>query len=266
MLILQCEGEQNTSEKMPFLGNMKRYADNGGRVFADHLHSPWIRLGLPPWPATANWIGVGDDLPNPVTANVDTSFPKGNSFADWLVTVGASTTRGQLSIKEGQHSVDAPYGATRRWIYTDSPSSTQYLTFNTPVEAKTDNQCGRVVFTDVHVANVVKDSGGNVIAATSDLSHPDIPFPNGCKASLDLNAQEKALEFMFFDLSSCVQIETGTPVPPNIPKPGTAPTPPPVSTPAPPAPPPPPPPPPPPEAFLAARHGAQRLGSFVNPS
>ena len=60
MIMLQCEGEQLANEKMPFLGNMKRYADNGGRVFADHLHSSWIRTGLPPWPATANWIGVGN--------------------------------------------------------------------------------------------------------------------------------------------------------------------------------------------------------------
>ena len=67
----------------------------------------------------------------------------------------------------------------------------------------------------------------------------------GCTAPLTLTAQEKALEFMFFDLSSCVQVETGTPELPPIPMPGTAPTPPPVPTPAPPAPPPPPPPPPP---------------------
>ncbi len=38
---------------------------------------------------------------------------------------------------------------------------------------------------------------------------------------------------MFFDLSSCVQIDTGTPMTPPIPLPGTAPMPPPVSVPAP---------------------------------
>jgi hypothetical protein len=178
---------------------------------------------------------VQPDLPDPITVNVDTSFSKGNSFADWLVTVGASTTRGQFPLVQGQHSVDATFGSTRRWVYTTSPSSTQYLTFNTPVEAKADNQCGRVVFTDVHV------SLGN-----GDSSHPGAPgFPAGC-VTTTMSAQEKALEFTFFDLSSCVQLETGTPTIPPIPVPGTAPTPPPASTPAPPAPPPPPPPPPPP--------------------
>jgi hypothetical protein len=243
MLILQCEGEQLANEKMPFLGNMKRYADNGGRIFAGHLHSAWIRTGLPPWPATANWIGVGSDLPSPVTANIDTSFPKGGSMADWLVNTGASTTRGQISLIMGQHSVaDVTMPAARRWVWVPQNTndsqmrpSTQYLTFNTPVEAKADNQCGRVVFTDVHVS-----LGGG------DSSHPETPFPNGCVSPIPaLTAQEKTLEFMFFDLSSCVQLETGTPTIPPIPVPGTAPTPPPVSTPAPPAPPPPPPPPPP---------------------
>jgi hypothetical protein len=245
ILMLQCEGSQLENEKMPYLGNMKRYADNGGRVFADHLHSSWIRTGLPPWPATANWIGVGTDLPTPVTANVDTSFPKGAALADWLVNTGASPTRGQISLVMGQHSVatvNAPYA--RRWIWVPQNTadsarreSTQYLTFNTPVESAAANQCGRVVFTDVHVS-----------LGSGDSSHPGAPgFPAGCTGPSTLTAQEKALEFMFFDLSSCVQIETGTPMKPPIPVPGMAPTPPPVSTAAPPAPPPPPPPPPPPD-------------------
>jgi hypothetical protein len=244
IIMLQCEGEQLANEKAPFLGNMKRYADHGGRVFADHLHSAWIRTGLPPWPATADWIGVGTDLPTPVNASVDVSFPKGAALADWLVNNGASTTRGQISLVMGQHSVAAVNApAARRWIsvphnINDSAmrESTQYLTFNTPVESAAANQCGRVVFTDVHVS-----------LGSGDSSHPETPFPMGCTAPLTLTAQEKALEFMFFDLSSCVQLETGTPMTPPIPLPGTAPTPPPASMPAPPAPPPPPPPPPPPD-------------------
>jgi hypothetical protein len=255
MLILQCEGAQLEDEKMPHLGNMLRYANGGGRVFADHLHSAWIRLGLPPWPATAGWIGVAEDLPDPVTGQIDTSFPKGAALADWLVATNATPTRGQISLRAGQHSVtttNPPY--SQRWIYVPQNAndsamrpSTQYLTFNTPVEARAVNQCGRVVFTDIHVANVVLDGDGEAIPAMSDLSTPETPFPTGCKASLDLTPQEKALEFMFFDLSSCVQIETGQPMVPPIPLPGTAPTPPPTTGPAPPAPPPPPPPPPPPK-------------------
>src|SRR4029079_619996 len=138
----------------------KKYADHGGRVFADHLHSAWIRTGLPPPPAPADSSGVGDDLPSPVVASVDTSFPKGMALSQWLVNTGASTTAGQLSLVMGQHSVaEVTAPAARRWIWVpqnanDSAKrqSTQYLTFNTPVESAAANQCGRVVFTDVHVS------------------------------------------------------------------------------------------------------------------
>ena len=110
---------------------------------------------------------------------------------------------------------------------TDSAKreSTQYLTFNTPVESAAANQCGRVVFTDVHVS----------LGCGRQLASGRAGLPGrGCTGPLTLTAQEKALEFMFFDLSSCVQIETGTPMTPPIPLPGTAPTPPPVPAPAPP--------------------------------
>ncbi len=91
-----------------------------------------------------------------------------------------------------------------------------------------------MVFSDVHVS-----LGGGPV-------HGIEPFPLRCGTSLDMLPQEKALEFMLFDLSSCAQIETGTPVPPPVPPPGST-QPPPGATPPPPAPPPPPPPPPPPE-------------------
>jgi hypothetical protein len=240
VLILQCESGQLTSAKDPYLGNMKRYADSGGRIFVEHLHSYWIRAGLPPWPATANWAtSIQDDLTQPgmsINVTVDTSFPKGIAMADWLQATGASTTRGVFPVFEAQNSVFEVYGTTRRWIYTTSPATTQYLTFNTPVEARAENQCGRVVFTDVHVGT-----------ASGDSSDPAKPFPTACAAPIPaLSPQAKAIEFMFFDLSSCVQIDTGTPTTPPIPLPGMAPTPPPIPTAAPPAPPPPPPPPPPP--------------------
>ena len=208
VLILQCEGEQLESSKTraPNSANMKRYADSGGRIFAEHLHFPWFRKGPAPWPATAVWIGVGTDL-NDVAGTVDTSFFKGAAFADWLMAVGASTTRGQIPLTMAQHSVDAPLGSgTQRWIYTVAPltPSVQYLTFNTPVEEIADNQCGRTVFTDVHVG------------AGLGASHPDVAFPMGCLPLTALSAQQKALEFMLFDLSSCVLPDAVKPVPPPI--------------------------------------------------
>ena len=126
----------------------------------------------------------------------------------------------------------------QQWIYgqdtTRSPTKpvVEYFSLTTPVGSA--NVCGRMVFSDVHVSQ-----GGGTNAA--------VPFPTRCGAiPTDLSPQQKALEFMLFDLSSCAQIETGVPVPPPLPPTGTT-QPPPGTIPVPPAPPPPPPPPPPPE-------------------
>jgi hypothetical protein len=85
---------------------------------------------------------------------------------------------------------------TERWIYQGN--STKYMSFNTPQGKPPAEQCGRAVFSDIHVA---ADSGGR-------------KFPTGC-TSTSLSPQEQALEFLFFDLSSCVQDETKPPEPPK---------------------------------------------------
>ena len=126
------------------------------------------------------------------------------AFRDWLVNVKASTKPGELFVQGVEHSVDSVDPAlARRWIYgTDPggkvgtnhvPDMVQYFSFTTPVGAP---ECGRMVFSDVHVS-----FGGGKDAAT--------PFPDRCNASPDseLLPQEKALEFMIFDLSSCIQKE-----------------------------------------------------------
>ena len=89
--------------------------------------------------------------------------------------------------------VNAAY--SQRWAYNTQMNSVQYFSFLAPL-GSTGQQCGKVVFSDLHVS---AGSG----SMTDDVSSPMYPFPSGCRTG-DLSPQEKALLFMLFDLSSCV--------------------------------------------------------------
>jgi hypothetical protein len=199
VLLLACEGGQNPNEKPPAaLQAMFDYMAAGGRVFASHWNNYFLEAGPDPLPQTALYHHQ-PDLPNPVTAFIDTTFPKGEALSDWLVNVGASAVPGEIVIKEAQHTVDEVNPAmSQRWIYQPDHNSVQYFTFNTPLLAPEDEQCGRVVFSDIHV------SSGDQVGQN---------FPNGCQTQ-DLSPQEKALLFMLFDLSSCIQPDEDPPIDP----------------------------------------------------
>jgi len=202
VVFLACEGGgRGTFEKYGAteFGNIHDYADRGGRIFGSHYHNYWVRpdkfdSALPAYPQVANFASSQHGFGQDVTADVDVSFPKGEALRDWLVSVGASPTPGKLVIHDGEHTVDSVVsGVSQQWI-TVSPDTSghngvvQYFSFTTPVGQP---ECGRMVFSDLHVASGTGDSG-------------KIAFPNGC-VSVDLSPQEKALAFMLFDLSSCVQ-------------------------------------------------------------
>ena len=220
IMMMSCEGGQYATAKTPYLPNPETYLNAGGRVFFGHLHSYWLHHGSAALQSTATYIGVGSDLPDPVTAYVNTAFPKGSALADWLVNVGATPTRAQLQIHQGQFSVTAVTAPTEAWVTVphntnDSANrpSVQYLSFNTPVGTPAASQCGRAVFTDLHMNVSVDTDAGET---GGDNSEPSKPFPTECKTN-GLTPQAKALEFMFFDLSACLQSDTSTPVPPPPP-------------------------------------------------
>lgn len=195
MILHSCDGTENPNNKSQAARMaLKAYADGGGRVFASHWHNYWFERGPAPWPMVANFQHQAD-LPIPFTATIDTSFTRGNDLADWLMNVGGSTVRGELVIRGAQHTINT-IGTGRRWIYSASPQSVQYLDANTPMGAQ--SPCGRVVLSDIHVS-----TGG--AAADEDDSDADLSFPDGCRTT-DLSPQEKTLEFMIFDLSSCIDI------------------------------------------------------------
>ena len=244
--------------------NMVQYVNNGGRTFAEHYHWGWLRSypprkdstkypcvaggtanpcsiapdGHAPFGEVATWdTGGSSSLGTNITALVDTSFPKGQAFGQWLVSVGASTTQGSIVLGSDVKSTAlATLAGSQQWIYQTTPSSyVHYFTFNAPVGEPAAVQCGRFVFTGLHVSTAV--------VANPD---PKDTFPSNC-VTRDLSAPEKALEFMMFDLTSCLMPDSAIPAPPPVGGSSAPPTPPQAGgappTPVPPAPSPPPPPP-----------------------
>lgn len=175
------------------------YANAGGRVFATDLSYPWFQEGPDPFPSTAQWIPWQGNNVDPLPSFVDQTFPKGKALAEWLKYVGATPVLGEIALHETYHVVDAVNAPTTRWLYSTSPATVQTLSFNTPVGAKPEEQCGRAVYSNFHIANGFA-AGGTV-------------FPQECNAS-PLTPQEKVLEFLLFDLASCVQEDTDPPIPP----------------------------------------------------
>jgi hypothetical protein len=191
---------------------MYDYESIGGRVFASHWHRVWFAPNAPaPVPMTGTWHDEPDP-PGMVTATVNTGFPKGQAMSEWLVNVGASTTPGLLDIQAARDNISAvtPMMATA-WITLQNPNAmvtpdtVEFLSFNAPLNVPDDKVCGRAVFNDLHVS----------AGATGDK--PGNPFPSMCQPG-DLSKQEKALEFMLFDLSSCVRNDNEPPLPPPPPR------------------------------------------------
>jgi hypothetical protein len=220
VVMLPCEGNPNLDTKnVTQLKNIVDYTTAGGRIFATHYSYAWLQKltnnePAPPFPGIANWSLDENNPPEPFFGTLNTSFPKGMAFSQWMGNVGAlvsmGANAGKLDIKDPRHDlttvIDPP---AKRWIYSDTGSQVkidQHFTFNTPLsgaaldDAGMPIQCGRVVFSDFHVS--------------ADALTGMNTFPASCKVQ-ELSPQEKALAFMLFDLSSCVQ-DDDAPVGPPI--------------------------------------------------
>jgi hypothetical protein len=218
ILLLSCEGAETTGMNQQVLHD---YASAGGRVFASHFHYSWFNTppyaneNLATWTPGANIIGpngMGNINATIVTMlSSGQPFPKGQALNQWLGTVGA-LTGGLLPIQQARHNADvsAANRPSQNWILADNnndnPGATEYFSFNTPTDAAMTpdgpSYCGRVVFSDLHVGGASMDDA-------------TMPVPTEC-VDRDLSPQEKALEFMLFDLSSCLTPNDKTPPPPIV--------------------------------------------------
>jgi hypothetical protein len=226
IVMLSCEGGETYNANPPAL---EQYLNAGGRVFASHYHYAWFSgpmeaaqtFTVPPdWGTNlATWTQNGGSGNGPIGGIIDTmlngstkAFPKGVSLQKWLGNVNAlgqnGVAAGELSIFDPRYDaqVVVANGGSQPWITSDSTGQagyTMYFSFDTPTNAPTPadggapQYCGRVVYSDLHVGSD---------PSTGDSSPP----PDGCYSGA-LSPQEKALEFMLFDLSSCVIPDTIAP-------------------------------------------------------
>src|SRR5690606_37373742 len=107
--------------------------------------------------------------------------------------VDGSSPHGQFEVTGGRAHVETlDEGIARSWVRRtfDDFARTIYFAFNTPVGAPEDEQCGRMVLSDIHVS--------------TGAGRGNDPFPSACNDT-PLTEQEKALIFMLFDLSACIE-------------------------------------------------------------
>jgi hypothetical protein len=227
--------------------NLLSFLNAGGRVFTTHFFYNFFAnatqcgfvvgsgqgdastcQGQGLLPSVGGWEAFGGGLPDAGAAcphldiagggeclSIDTSIPKGVAFADWyhanntkLVDAGGEEYgyAGLVDLRFDMGMLNQSLvaaGTATPWLHTGDLQTSYgsvYLSFNTPVGTDVTQQCGRAIFSDVHL-----DKG------------PAGPFPSYCQVnpnSSDHATNELALEFLFFDLSSCVQNDTKEPPPP----------------------------------------------------
>ena len=174
---------------------MYEYLNAGGKVFATHFHYTWFKNSpQDEFRQLAEW-GSGSFA---TEYDINQTFPKGEQYALWLKEVGASSTLGKIDLESTTNSIKTIKDPAVAWIQAPN-NGAKYMSFNTPITAPPEEQCGRAVFSDVHMT----DKAGPANIGACGLS------------SGSLNSQQKAVEFLFFDLSACVTDDKVAPQPPK---------------------------------------------------
>jgi hypothetical protein len=195
LVMLSCEGSTYNAQKDGHREKLQDYLDFGGRVFATHFHYSWLQSEDAPTDlaSVASFTSSLNSFSGPV--DIDTSFQQGSALADWMVFVDGSSPHGQFDVTGGRaHTETLDEGIARVWVRRafEDIARTIYFAFNTPVAAPEDEQCGRMVLSDIHVSSGAGQASGT--------------FPSACNDT-PLTEQEKALIFMLFDLSACIEPE-----------------------------------------------------------
>jgi len=199
MVMFPCQGGEYTQSSGD-LANLLAYGNVGGRIFATHYSYVWLYnnpTSSTGFGAAANWqINQSDPTPDPGMATVDSSFANGTTLSQWLQNAGASTTLTQIDISTLRLDQTGVIAPTQSWLTLNTNNTNgevahpvMQMTFNTPVNAAANAQCGRVLYNEYHVENAT--STGNAT------------FPAECSSGA-MTAQEKLLEYALFDLSTAI--------------------------------------------------------------
>ncbi len=230
IVLLACEGGENGATKPAnSLTFMHDWLGEGGKVFATHFQYYWFKDGPTDFQNVATWTGfsAGSGVGN---YTIDTSFNRGMVFDEWLTGPGVAAATGTTIALSGvANSVSAVSANASRWIYDGNPgilgmtatNNPKYLSFLTPIggvpaaaadggaeggAGESTTYCGKAVFSDLHTSGA-----------------PSGDVPSACATTL--TAQQKALEYLFFDLAACVAPEN-VPIPTPPPNPPPPPPPP----------------------------------------
>jgi hypothetical protein len=210
IILNSCECVEFPRDKYgPAYSYMKTYLDHGGRLYTTDFQYNWFTdaPAPPEFKAAADWRVPQMSQHYDGHHFIDTSFPKGKALDDWMQFVfqgNSPPAPGEIVLQSIFENVETVHPGTTRWIYgtpdgkplSGPDYTTKYLSFNTPFSANLDagtvTQCGRAVFADIHVSIAWR-------AAVLPSA-----FPMGCNGP-PKSQQVSAFEFLFFDLSSCVQ-------------------------------------------------------------
>jgi hypothetical protein len=213
IVLLSCDGRRPDQEGAAdkdarSMQAMFDYLNSGGRLFASHYQEVWFQRGPEPFPSLAEY--TEPDRLGELSADIVTTFPKGRAMADWALASGASLARGEVAIAGAQSTIlreNTDYA--QRWLASSNPDSVQYLSANTPLGAPEQEQCGRLVLSDLHVSpgRITDTEPADPI---DDYSEVRTGFPDGCITS-GFSPQEKVLAFMLFDISACVVPDSEAP-------------------------------------------------------
>jgi hypothetical protein len=234
-ILLPCWGDAITKSAAE-LADLGYYGDHGGHFFATHYSYSWLNtnansnlMSVAQWDPRANTNATptvnGVDFTGNVSTTVPVTVPVTNPgrFVQWLNYVGALANSNPaaggglvppanptVTLTAARHDVDKVLNQSVDWIdgtdpnpKTGSPSQMLlHFTFDMPIptaDAGTPTQCGHGIYSDFHVVSSSQSNGKT--------------FPAECD-KLALNSQERILEYMIWDLASCVPgppISTCTP-------------------------------------------------------